>query len=68
MFKITTGEGNILHLEGRLDASQAESAKVEFNKIQESTVVDFSGLDYISSAGLGVLLMTQKRLIAKTTN
>lgn len=65
MFKITTGGDNKVYLEGRLDASQAESAKTEFNKLQESALVDFSGLDYISSAGLGVLLMTQKRLIAK---
>jgi anti-sigma B factor antagonist len=27
-------------------------------------VLDCSGLDYISSAGLGVLLKTQKRLMA----
>lgn len=65
MFKITTGSDNTVYLTGRFDASQADTAKAEFNKLQESSLVDFAGLDYISSAGLGVLLMTQKRLMTK---
>jgi anti-sigma B factor antagonist len=65
MFSVTINEDNTINLSGRFDASQAEIAKQEFNKVMESAVVDFSGLDYISSAGLGVLLMTQKRLIGK---
>lgn len=65
MFSVTISENNKINLSGRFDASQAEIAKKEFNKVMESAVVDFSGLDYISSAGLGVLLMTQKRLIGK---
>jgi len=62
MLNINIGKNNIIYLSGRFDASQAEIAKKEFNKIEESAEVDFSELDYISSAGLGVLLMTQKRL------
>jgi anti-sigma B factor antagonist len=65
MFNINTDNNNTVHLKGRFDASQADIAKVEFNKVQESARVDFTELDYISSAGLGVLLMTQKRLMAK---
>ena len=38
---------------------------VAMGNIREGTVtVDCSGLEYISSAGLGVLLKTQKRLLA----
>jgi anti-sigma B factor antagonist len=55
---------NTLFLSGRFDASQAEEAKKVFNQIESSAIVDFSKLEYISSAGLGVLLMTQKRLMA----
>jgi anti-sigma B factor antagonist len=33
-----------------------------FNTIEASCRVDFGELDYISSAGLGVLLKAQKRL------
>jgi anti-anti-sigma factor len=65
MFSVTLNADNTIYLTGRLDASQADVAKKEFNKIERSATVDFSGLDYISSAGLGVLLMTQKRLMEK---
>ncbi len=56
-----TDNGEIL-LSGRFDASQVERAKETFNKITKSTVVNLKDLEYISSAGLGVLLSTQKRL------
>ena len=62
MFKIKT-DANTVYLTGRFDASQTDDAKKVFNQIKESTLVDFAELDYISSAGLGVLLMTQKRLM-----
>lgn len=64
MFNIRKNN-NTVYLTGRFDASQTEDAKIDFNRIEESAVVDFTELDYISSAGLGVLLMTQKRLMAK---
>ena len=51
-----------LTLAGRFDASQADHAMQVFNTLESSCTVDFDGLDYISSAGLGVLLKTQKRL------
>ena len=63
MFSVTLKPDNIITLSGRFDASQADTAKKEFSKIVQSTTVDFSDLEYISSAGLGVLLMTQKRLM-----
>ena len=49
-------------LVGRLDAAQAGKAREFFVEISVSQEVDFDKLDYISSAGLGVLLSTQKRL------
>lgn len=62
MFDIWRAEnGNIL-FSGRLDASQAEKVRNILEKITESCILDFKELDYISSAGLGVLLGTQKRL------
>jgi len=33
-----------------------------FSGLDDSAVVDFQDLDYISSAGLGILLATQQRL------
>jgi anti-anti-sigma factor len=49
-------------LQGRFDASTAEHASNQLDRVNGNCEVDFAGLDYISSAGLGVLLKTQKRL------
>ncbi|MBI4427647.1 MAG: STAS domain-containing protein [Ignavibacteriales bacterium] len=62
MLKITVDSQGVVHLQGRLDASQAEEATKALSKITKSAVVDFAELDYISSAGLGVLIAAQKRL------
>ena len=62
MFTISRDEsGNVL-LAGRLDASQVEAAAAILDNLTTSSIVDFKNLDYISSAGLGILLKTQKRL------
>ena len=55
-------EGAVV-LAGRLDAAQCPAAQSFLDQVQ-GTVTDCSGLEYISSAGLGVLLKTQKRLLA----
>ena len=62
MFDIKMITENEVQIIGRFDASQTDTAKDVFNAVQKTTIVDFQDLDYISSAGLGVLLMTQKRL------
>lgn len=62
MFEIKINEANEITLSGRFDASQVEKANAVFEKINRSTAVNFKELDYISSAGLSVLLVTQKRL------
>ena len=62
MLDIQFQSDDLLTLNGRFDASQADHAMQVFNTLDSSCTVDFSGLDYISSAGLGVLLKTQKRL------
>ncbi len=65
MLEITRGEDGAIRLKGRFDASQAEAAKAVFLSLEGATTVDFGGLDYISSAGLGILLAAQKGLRAK---
>ncbi len=55
-------EGRIV-LSGRFDAAQVEKARDVFDQVEGLNTVDFADLDYISSAGLGVLLLTQKRLV-----
>ncbi|HET9975861.1 MAG TPA: STAS domain-containing protein [Burkholderiaceae bacterium] len=49
---------------GRLDASQAATAQAALDATSGVVVLDCVGLDYLASAGLGVLLKTHKRLAA----
>lgn len=62
MLDITVGENGEIILAGRFDASQTEKARKVFLSLTDAKIVDFSRLDYISSAGLGVLLAAQKKL------
>ena len=64
MLEITKGDEGEIRLAGRFDASQVEKAQSVFDALEGPTTVDFTGLEYISSAGLGVLLKTQKRIVA----
>jgi anti-sigma B factor antagonist len=49
---------------GRLDAAQCVTAQAFLDKVAGTVTLDCTALEYISSAGLGVLLKTQKRLMA----
>jgi anti-sigma B factor antagonist len=62
MFSISVNEKGTVVLTGRLDAAQVDRAREIFSGLDDSAVVDFQDLDYISSAGLGILLATQQRL------
>jgi anti-sigma B factor antagonist len=56
-------DGSIV-ISGRLDAAQSPLAQAFLDKVDGTATLDCTGLEYISSAGLGVLLKTQKRLMA----
>jgi anti-sigma B factor antagonist len=62
MFEIAFGSDGEVLCSGRLDAAQCTKAQSFMDEISESRTLDFSALEYISSAGLGILLKTQKRL------
>jgi anti-sigma B factor antagonist len=62
MFQIDFGADGEIVCSGRLDAAQCAKAQSFMDTVEEAKTVDFAGLEYISSAGLGVLLKTQKRL------
>lgn len=51
---------------GRLDATQSPTAQAFLDRVQGTVRLDCSGLEYISSAGLGVLLKTHKRLLGSS--
>jgi anti-anti-sigma factor len=62
MFDIQIQDGGLIRLSGRLDAAQADHAKAMLLLVNQSATIDFTDLDYVSSAGLGVLVQTYKRL------
>ena len=64
MLEIKLEEKGLVTITGRLDAAQARRAQELLDKVHEDCIVDMQELEYISSAGLGVLLRTHKRLAA----
>lgn len=62
MFRLESGDAGTVRLIGRLDGAEAESAVAAFAGLQGSIVADCSELDYISSAGIAVILVTLQRL------
>lgn len=64
MLTIEQVSENELKFTGRFDASQEKKAADELQHQIETVTIDMSGLDYISSMGLGVLVNTYKRLNA----
>lgn len=59
---IQTGPSDV-RLKGRFDATQQEAAFEFFDTLEGSQTIHFDDVEYISSAGLSVLLHTQKRLM-----
>lgn len=64
MLSIDQGGDGTVVLRGRLDAAQAAAAQAFLDRTSGVVTLDCRGLEYISSAGLGVLLKTHKRLLS----
>ena len=63
MFDILVQGGGQVRVQGRLDAAESDRALQVFRGLAAGPlVVDCAGLDYISSAGIAVLMDTYKRL------
>ena len=62
MFDIDYAESGEIRCTGRLDAAQSTKAEAFLARLDTSHTLDFERLEYISSAGLAILLKTQKRL------
>ena len=64
MFEIEQGDDGRVVFRGRLDAAQCPKAQAFLDGAPASTTFDFAGLEYISSAGLGLLLRAHKQAMA----
>jgi len=62
MFAIRMLENGDVVVSGRFDASRVDEAYLVLDRVKGTVRVDMKELEYISSAGLGALLRTQKRL------
>lgn len=62
MFTIDQDQDGTVRVTGRLDAARAPQAQQFLDQINPPCTIDMSQLEYISSAGLGVLLRTHKRM------
>jgi len=63
MFDIEFNDEGEIAVSGRLDAAQSAKAQEFLDQVAGECVVNMAQLEYISSAGLGVLLKTHKRLM-----
>ena len=64
MFEIVQGDKGRVLFSGRLDAAQCAKAQAFLDASADPREFDFGGLEYISSAGLGVLLRAHKKMMA----
>jgi anti-anti-sigma factor len=62
MFDIKLDEEKKVLISGRFSAASIHEAENVFNSVQGDCIIDFKGLEYISSAGIGSLLKTYIRL------
>ena len=62
MFQIRKTASGDIRVSGRFDAARVDEARELLDTIVESVAIDFKDLDYISSAGLGLLWAMHKRL------
>jgi anti-anti-sigma factor len=62
----TEGDVTVCHFMGNLDTNTSVEAKAKLDEVLEGgatkLLVDFTKLDYVSSAGLRILLATAKAL------
>ncbi len=64
MFQIHMDTPGIATLSGRLDAAESDQALAALSSHSGPLVLDCAQLEYISSAGIAVVMQTYKRLLA----
>jgi anti-anti-sigma factor len=64
MFSLRIEADGVVRLLGRLDAAEADRASADLGSLPGPMTLDCGALEYVSSAGLSVMLVTHKRLMA----
>lgn len=63
MFSIQYQEDSkIVNISGQFDHSRVRESKEILEKIENSLTINMTGLDFICSGGIGILVMTYSRL------
>lgn len=62
MLELRVEAGGVVRIQGRLDASESDSALAALEKLPGPMTLDCTQLEYISSAGISVIMQTWKRL------
>lgn len=62
MLELHVEAGGVVRLEGRLDAAESDRALAALAKLAGPLTIECSRLEYISSAGISVIMQTWKRL------
>jgi anti-anti-sigma factor len=69
ILKEKTGDYSILTIDGRIDTSNASAFEAEIDQLlnsgENNIILNCRGLNYISSSGLRVFLVAQKKTILK---
>jgi anti-sigma B factor antagonist len=58
----------VVSLNGNFDASRVDEVKLVLEQIDSSVTIDMSNLNFICSAGIGLMIMTYRRLKEKGEN
>ncbi len=55
-------ESQTIYIKGNFDTSRAEEVKSVFEEVKTSVKVDMSELNFISSSGIGIMVMALQKL------
>ncbi len=62
MLELSVEAGGVVRLRGRLDAAESDRALETLQRVAGPLTLECSGLEYVSSAGISVIMLTWKRL------